>query len=80
MLNLAQPHITLKDKLNTRFNNPTSSIDSYPERLTGEDSYRQRYDTDKGTYNLYDRYIPLNTYPGQIYQQFENTEFRKAGI
>lgn len=78
MLNLAQPCVTLKEKLNTRFDNPTSSIDICLEHPVEKDPRRWREDTDKGTYNQYDRYTPLKTSSRRIYQECVNTVFRKA--
>lgn len=80
MLNLAQSYITLEKKLNTNFDNLVSSIYASPKNPAGKVPHRQREDTDKGTCDRCDRYTPLSTPIGRIYQECVNTEFKKAGI
>lgn len=80
MLNLAQPNITLKEKLNTHFDNLTSPANENFECPPGKESQRQREDVDKGVYGRYDKYTPLKISQGEIYGEYDNTKFKKAGI
>lgn len=61
ILNIAQPYITLEENLNTRFDNPTSTIDVISKCLSGKDSRKQREDVDREIYGHYNIYIPLKT-------------------
>lgn len=45
MLSLAQPYMALEEKMNTRFDNPTSTTDVNLDCPSGNESQRQREDT-----------------------------------
>lgn len=48
--------------------------------LKGKKSHQRKEDTDKGVYEWYDKYTPLNTSREKIYQECTNTEIQKVGI
>lgn len=79
ILNLDPPYITLEEQLNTHLDNPTSYSVVSSECLS-KNSRKQREDTDKGIYSMYDKYTPPNNYLGRIYRECANTEVRKAGF
>lgn len=56
MLNLAQPYMTLEEKMTTRFDNPNSYIDASSDRPSRKESCWQKEDTDKGMYNRYKKW------------------------
>lgn len=80
MLNLDQPYIMLEEKLNTHFDNQTSTANENFEPPLRKESHKRNKDADKGTYGRYDKYTPLNTSLGKIYRECANIEFRKAGF
>ena len=67
MLKLTQPYIKLEEKLNTRFDNPTSAADASSDLTLGKESRRRKKDIDMKRYIWYDKYTPLNTSQDKSY-------------
>lgn len=65
--------MTLKERVNTRFDNPTSLVELSFNPPSGNESYRYKEYTDWGMYGRYEKYTPLNTYWDMIYEECANT-------
>lgn len=76
---MAQSYITLEEKMNTHFNNPTSTTSTSFNPPSKKKPRWRKEDADERMYGRYNKYTPLNTTRNKIYHECANIEFQKKG-
>lgn len=76
---MAQSYMILEEKLNTQFNNLTSTDANSIHPMENE-SHRWKDETDQGIQGRCEKYMSLNAFWEKIYEDCANTESRKGGI